>query len=125
MMLGFVPISFRFRGKQRRLWDIYQCFLDHPEQALHPTQIARHTGLSFTEVNARLQATPELFVKLPRRPDGVTRYRLTSATSARAPDQIDRFLQTQSRKESLIFYAFGLMVVCLMLIVLVVVAPVV
>lgn len=125
MILGFIPISFRFRGKLRRLWDIYQCFLDHPEQALHPTQIARHTGLSFTEVNERLQSTPELFVKLPRRPDGLTRYRLTSATSARTADEIDHFLQVQSRKESLIFYAFGLMVLCLMLIVLIVVAPVV
>ena len=123
MMFGVIPISFRFRGKLRRLRDIYQCFLDHPNTGLHPTQISRHTGISFSEVNARLQSTPELFVKLPRRPDGVTRYRLTSSTAARTPEEVEKFLQSQSRKESLLLYAFGAMVVCLLLIVMILVAP--
>lgn len=123
MMLGVVPITFRFRGKLRRLREIYRCFLDHPDKGLHPTQIARYTGISFSEVNARLQATPELFVKLPGRGDGITRYRLTSSTTARTPEQIDAFLQSQARREGLLLYAFGLMVVCLLLIVVVLVAP--
>ncbi len=123
MMLGFIPITFRFRGKLRRLQDIYRSFLEYPNEALHPTQIARHTGISFAEVNNRLEATPELFVKLPRRPDGVTRYRLTSSIAARTPEEVERFLQGQARRESLLLYAVGLMVLCLMLIVLVLVAP--
>jgi hypothetical protein len=123
MILGFIPISFRFRGKLRRLRDIYQCFLDHPHKGLHPTQIARHTGISFPEVHARLKATPELFVKLPGRGDGITRYRLTSSTAARTPAEIDKFLLAQSRKESLLFYAFGTMLLCLLLIVVILVAP--
>lgn len=123
MMLGVIPISFRFRGKLRRLRDIYQCFLDHPNKGLHPTQIARHTGISFSEVNTRLQATPELFVKLPGRRDGVTRYRLTSAITARSPEEVDKFLQNQARKESLLLYAFGAMLLCLLLIVVILVAP--
>lgn len=123
MMLGVIPISFRFRGKLGRLRDIHQCFLDHPETGLHPTQIARHTGISFAEVNARLQATPELFVKLPRRPDGITRYRLTTSTSARSPEEVDRFLLGQARKESLLLYAFGAMLLLLLLIVVILVAP--
>lgn len=123
MMLGLVPISFRFRGKLKRLKDIHRCFRDNPDKGLHPTQIARHTGLPFAEVNARLQATPELFVKLPGRRDGITRYRLTTATTARTPEQIEAYLETQARKEGLILYAFGAMLLCLLLIVVILVGP--
>ena len=92
MIFGIIPIRFRFRGKLRRLAQIYQCFLDHPAVGLHPTQIARYTGIGFQEVSARLDATPELFVKLPRRPDGITRYRLTSTTAARSREEVERLL---------------------------------
>lgn len=122
MVLGILPLSFRFRGKLRRLRDIYQCFLDHPNTGLHPTQIARHTGIPFAEVSNRLQATPEMFVKLPRR-DGITRYRLTTTMTARSPEQVEQFLLQQSRRESLILYAFGAMLALLLLIVVILVAP--
>jgi hypothetical protein len=123
MMFGIIPIRFRFRGKLRRLARIYQCFLDHPSVGLHPTQIARYTGIGFQEVSARLDATPELFVKLPRRPDGITRYRLTSATAARSREDVEKFLVNAARKESLILYAFGAMVMTILLIVVILVAP--
>lgn len=123
MMVGIIPISFRFRGKLRRLAEIYQCFRDNPGKGLHPTQIARQTHISFAEVNARLEATPELFVKLPKRPGGVTRYRLTSATAARTPEEVEKLLIRAARKESLIFYAFTTMVLCVLLIVVILVAP--
>lgn len=122
MLLGVIPVSFRFRGKLRRLRDIYHCFLDHPNTGLHPTQIARHTGISFAEVSNRLQATPELFVKLPRR-DGVTRYRLASSMAVRSPEEVEKFLLAQSRRESLVLYAFGTMLMLLLLIVVILVAP--
>lgn len=123
MMFGIVPISFRFRGRLTRLARIYQCFVDHPGTALHPTQIARHTGIGFQEVNARLESTPELFVKLPRRPDGITRYRLTSATAARSREEVERFLIGAARRESLVLYAFTAMILCILLIVVILVAP--
>lgn len=123
MIFGLIPISFRFRGKLKRLRDIYQCFLEHPNKGLHPTQISRHTGIPLADVNSRLQATPELFVKLPGRGDGITRYRLTSATTARSPEEIEKFLDTQARKESLVLYAFGAMLLCLLLIIVVLVGP--
>jgi hypothetical protein len=90
---------------------------------LHPTQIARHTGIGFQEVSARLEATPELFVKLPRRPDGITRYRLTSTTAARSREEVEKFLISAARKESLILYAFGAMVMTILVIVVILVAP--
>jgi len=123
MMLGFIPLSFRFRGKQKRLMDIYFCFVDQPGKGLHPTQIARRTGLSLAEVQNRLEGTPELFVKLPRRPDGITRYRLTSATSARSDEEVAGEVSRGARRESLLLYAVGAMVLCLLLIVVVLVGP--
>lgn len=123
MMLGLLPISFRFRGREKRLNDILQCFRDHPDKGLHPTQISRHTGIAFADVNARLEATPELFVKLPGRGDGITRYRMTSSMAARTPEQAEAFVTAQARKETLILYAFGAMLVCLALIVVVLVGP--
>ncbi|MDH3641433.1 MAG: hypothetical protein OES38_05015 [Gammaproteobacteria bacterium] len=122
MIFGIVPITFRFRGKLRRLEDIYYCFLDNPGKGLHPTQVARQTGLGFAEVNARLEATPELFVRLPKR-DGITRYRLTSATTAQEPEAIELFLSRSARKEGLLLYATGTMVLLILLIVVILVGP--
>ena len=123
VILGIIPVSFRFRGKLRRLTDIYFCFLDNEGKALHPTQIARQTGIGFSEVNARLESTPELFVRLPKRPDGITRYRLTSATAAKEPEEVNRLLNREARKESLLLYAFGSMVLLILLIVVILVGP--
>lgn len=123
MIFGIIPISFRFRGKLRRLARIYQCFIDHPGTGLHPTQIARHTGIGFGEVSVRLDATPELFVKLPRRPDGITRYRLTSAVTAMSREDVEKMLISAARKESMILYAFASMVLLILLIVVILVAP--
>lgn len=122
MILGIIPITFRFRGKLRRLTDIYFCFLDNEGKALHPTQISRQTGIRFTEVSARLDATPELFVRLPKR-DGITRYRLTSATAAKEPEAVNQLLKREARKESLLLYAFGTMVLLILLIVVILVGP--
>ena len=122
MILGIIPISFRFRGKLRRLTDIYFCFLENDGKALHPAQIARQTGMGFTEVNARLEATPELFVRLPKR-DGLTRYRLTSVTAAKEPEEVEQLLNREARKESLLLYAFGSMVLLLLIIVVILVGP--
>lgn len=122
-MLGLLPISFRFRGKQRRLLDIYYCFVDEPGKGLHPTQISRRTGQGIAEVQARLQATPELFVKLPRRPDGITRYRLTSAMTARTDEEVEMYLMRAARKETIVLYSVGAMVLCLLLIVAILIGP--
>ena len=121
-MFGLFPFTFRFRGKVRRLFDMYRCFLAHPGKGLHPTQIVRHTGIGFALVLRLLDGTPELFVRLPKR-DGLTRYRLTSAMTARQPEEVERFLTGQARRESLIFYAVGVMVMCALLIVVILVGP--
>ena len=121
-MFGLFPFTFRFRGRIRRLFDMYRCFLAHPGTGLHPTQISRHTGIGFAQVVQMLDRTPELFVRLPKR-EGLTRYRLTSAMSARQPEEVERFLTGQARRESLILYAVGIMVMCALLIVVILVGP--
>jgi len=123
MMLGLFPISFRFRGKQRRLLDIYYCFIDEPGKGLHPTQISRRTGLGIAEVQARLDATPELFVKLPRRKDGITRYRLTSAMTTKSEEEVEAFLKRAARRETFVLYAVGAMVLSVLLIVVILIGP--
>jgi hypothetical protein len=124
MMLGIIPISFRFRGKLRRLALIYDCFQRNSGVALHPAQIARQTSISLTEANNRLSDTPEMFIKLPKRPDGLTRYRLSSAKTLMTPEEVEKFLILAARKETLLLYAAGGMVFCLLLIVVIVIVPI-
>jgi len=124
MMFGFLPISFRFRGKLRKLALIYTCFKENPGVGLHPVQISKQTGLSLAETNNRLSVTPEMFVKLPKRADGLTRYRLISIRATQTPEEVEKFLIAAARKESIILYAVGSMIFCLLLIVVVIVAPV-
>ncbi len=121
-MFGIIPFNFRFRGKVGRLLDIYYCFIDAGNAALHPTQIARQTGIGFAEVARRLNATPELFVKLPRR-DGITRYRITTSASARSTEEVEALLKKYAQRESLLLYAFGAMVFAMLVIVVLTIAP--
>ena len=97
-MLGIPTLEFRFRGKASLLLDIYYCFIEQGCAALHPTQIAKHTGISFAEVARRLDATPELFVKLPTRAGDVTRYRITSSTVARTAEEVEALVQQNAQQ---------------------------
>ena len=121
-MFGIIPFNFRFRGKVRRILDIYYCFIDEGNVALHPTQIARITGISFAEVARRLDATPELFVKLPKR-DGITRYHVTTSAATRTVEENEALLRKYAQRESLLLYTFGIMVFAMMVIVVLTIAP--
>lgn len=120
-MFGLIPFKFRFRGQVGKLLDIYYCMLE-TGSGLHPTQIAKRTGISFAEVARRLDATPELFVKLPRR-EGITRYRITTSASARTPEEIEALLAKYASRESYLLYAFSCMVIILLAVVVLTIAP--
>ena len=122
-MLQILPFRFRFRGRTRRLLDLYRCFTEHPGTGLHPTQLSRHTGIGFAEVTRCLDSTPELFVRLPKRPDGITRYRLTSAMAAQGDEEVARYLARAARRENLILYALLGMLLCLFVIVALLLTP--
>ncbi len=123
-MFGIIPFRFRFRGRIRRLFEIYLCFVDQAGKALHPAQVAKLTGISFIDVAGHLDSMPELFVRLPKRPDGLTRYRLTTAASAQSPEEIEKMLRSGARRESWLLWTFGFMILCLFVIVFVIISPV-
>ena len=122
-MHGIPTLEFRFRGKASLLLDIYYCFIEQGCAALHPTQIAKHTGISFAEVARRLDATPELFVKLPSRAGDVTRYRITSSTVARTAEEVEALVQQNAQRESLLFYAVAAMVFLALIVVVMTIVP--
>ena len=71
----------------------------------------------------RLDATPELFVKLPTRAGDVTRYRITSSTAARSAEEVEALVQQNVKRESLLFYALGAMVFLALLVVVLTIVP--
>ena len=70
----------------------------------------------------RLDSTPELFVKLPKR-DGLTKYRITTSTSARTEEETEEMLGKLAYRESLVLYAFGTMVATMLIIVVLTIIP--
>jgi hypothetical protein len=113
---------FRFRGRTASLAAIAACFRENPGVGLHPGQIARQTGMGVTTVIERLDATPELFIKLPKR-DDLTRYRLTSTAAGRSEEEIDAMLAKLARSESLTLYAIVAIVVAVATLALVTAFP--
>ena len=106
----------RYWGKTRRILAIHRAFRDEPGIGLHPQQIARRTGIPMIDVKERLDATPELFVRLPKR-DGLTRYRLTSTMSAQDPEQVESRVRRHATREAYLAAAGGAMILCAFLIV--------
>ena len=122
-MFGLMPFKFRFRGHVSAILDIYFAFLDCGNEARHPVQLARATGRSLGSIAARLEATPEVFVKMPARQGDLTRYRVTSSAMARTPEQIEAKLIGYERNETLVLYALVTMVMCLLTIVVLTIIP--
>ena len=115
--------SFRFRGRTHRLLSLYRLFQDTPGTGLHPATIARQSGMSIIDVDERLQRTPELFVRLPRRKDGMTRYRLTSAATALSEDEVKTMIEGHARKETLLLWAFTAGIVLVFAVMLILIGP--
>ena len=97
--------SFRYRGKTKQIISLYECFVDNAGQAMHPAQLARVTGTSMIDVMRRLDATHEVFIKLPKK-NGITRYRLTTSISALKKKQVEKILVNKEKKETFLFYSF-------------------
>lgn len=114
---------FRFRGKVRRIFDIYLSFMDKSGAAMHPMEVARMANMSLAEASRRLEDTPELFIRLPKRPDGLTRYRLITQLAGRTPEQVEAMLKGLARRESMLLYIGGVMLLLLMFIALILVGP--
>ena len=119
----FVAWTFRFRGKTARLLAVVDCFLKEPDRGLAPTYLAKQAGIAIYDTVRMLDQTPELFVKLPGRRDGITRYRLASSVAARGEQGIEDLVMRQARRESWIYYALLTMGLLLFAVAAMVVAP--
>lgn len=117
------PWTFRFRGRTGMILAIVERFVKEPNKGLAPTHIAREAGLPVYDVVKTLRRTPELFVKLPGRGDGITRYRLASSVAARGEEQIVALVQRNARRETWLFYALLLLAGLLVTVVLMVLVP--
>lgn len=117
------PWTFRFRGRTARILAIVDAFLAEPNRGLAPTLIARQSGLPLYDVARLLSRTPELFVKLPGRGDGITRYRLASSVAAQSEAEIAALVHRHARRENLVYYLLLGMGALMLLIVLLALAP--
>ena len=119
----FVSWTFRFRGKSGRLLRLVECFLEEPGKGLSPAHLGREAGVPLYDAARMLDQTPELFVKLPGRGDGITRYRLASSVAARGKDGIAELVRRHVRVENWIFFLLAASGVLLALVVLLALAP--
>ena len=117
------PWKFRFRGKTGRLLSIVDCFRKEPDKGLAVVQVARASGLPIHDAAKLLESTPELFIKLPGRGDGITRYRLGSSVAARSDKAIENLVQRHARRESWLFYALLLMALLMLVVVAMIIMP--
>lgn len=117
------PWTFRFRGRTGLILAIVDSFLNEPNKGLAPTHIAREAGLPVYDVVRTLRRTPELFVKLPGRGDGITRYRLASSVAARGGEQIEALIERHARRETWLFYGLVLIGALLLTVVMMVFVP--
>ncbi len=111
--LGIPLTRLRFRGRVSSLLAICDAFRQQPNVGLHPMQISKTTGLSMATVMARLDETPELFVRLPKR-DGLTRYRMATTAAAKSPDEVEAFIHREARRETMTLYAIGAIVLAVL-----------
>lgn len=108
-MLGI----FRFRGNTGRILAIYRSFCDHDERSLHPIQIRDATGIDLVTVKRTLDQTNDLFMKLPGRGDGITRYALPSSIYAMDPEEVEAFVQSHARRENWVFWTIWASIIVL------------
>ena len=90
---------------------IYLCLLEGDVRGLHPMEISRVTGISFREVAKRLDAMPELFVRLVVARGQHRRYALHTRARAMSKSDVQRLLDRGVLRESLILYAVGAFIV--------------
>ncbi|MCC5873237.1 MAG: hypothetical protein JJU22_12625 [Gammaproteobacteria bacterium] len=91
----------RYLGRERQIEALFQTFQEAEGQALHPIQICRETGLDMHQVQQRLDHCPELFVRLPRNPEGLVRYRITSSAAVLDASQVKQLIRRRARSEQL------------------------
>ncbi len=101
---------FRFRRHAGKILKIYACLAQADVRGLHPMQISRVTGISFREVAHRLDATPELFVRLVVARGQPRRYTLNTRARAMKKREVEQLVERGVMRESLILYSVVVMI---------------
>lgn len=115
--------TFRFRGRTVRLLALADGLLAEADRGHSPAYLARQTGLPIYDALRLLDQTPELFVKLPGRGDGITRYRLASSVAARGRDGIAALVRRHARRETWLYYGLLAIALLLLLVAALAIAP--
>lgn len=77
---------------------------DAEQRALHPTEVGRVAGMHFMTAERLLRSCDELFMKLPRSADGVTRYHLRPTVRALDDDGRRALLARLVLGETILLY---------------------
>ena len=97
--------TFRFRRRKVSIIAIYRCMKHSDKRVLHPSEIARLTGMHMLTVIRVLSAVPELFFKVPQaRSAGVTGYALTTATFAKEEEDVVKFINRKASLENWVYW---------------------
>ena len=115
---------FRFRRHANKILKIYACLAEADVRGLHPMQISRVTGISFREVARRLDATPELFVRLVVARGQPRRYTINTRARAMKRGEVEQLVQRGVMRESLILYSVVLMILLALIMMLLASIPV-
>ncbi len=107
----------RYLGRERQIEALYTALREAEGKARHPAELSREVGLDMLAIRERLDACPELFVRLPRNPEGLVRYRITSSAATLDPEQVTALIKRRARSEQLqlaagiaIIASFGLII---------------
>ena len=96
---------FRFRKRTQRILLVYSCFTEMKKRTLHPMEISRWTGVHMLDVSNTLDTVPELFMRVPRRQDGLTQYALITSVAALNEDEVRGMVSQHARRESWLYHA--------------------
>ncbi|MCH2099178.1 MAG: hypothetical protein MK142_12375 [Pseudomonadales bacterium] len=115
-------LKLNYLGKQTRVQALYAALAD-AGAPLHPVQLSKETGLDMFAVQRQLEACPELFIKLPRNPEGLVRWRLTSTATAMEDEAVGALIDGRARMEQLTVTAYVVVLVSVLVLVLLTVVP--
>lgn len=115
-------LKLNYLGKQTRVHALYAALVD-AGTPLHPVQLSKETGLDMYEVQRQLEACPELFIKLPRNPEGLVRWRLTSTATAMEDEAVEALIDGRARTEQMTVTAYVVVLVSVLVLVLLTVVP--
>lgn len=76
-------------------------------------QIVRGTGLDLMTVVETLNTTNEVFMKLPGRGDGITRYALPSSIYAMQAEEVTELVRRRARMENWVYWTIWASVIIL------------